>query len=102
MTTNCSRNSSGKIPKPPRRACAAARQSRLFRRAAERWQRPRRRGNHAGGLHHSGAESEKFFPQDDFVRLAVSNDAADGGEFSAWRDPPAKTRTGGVYAIYFE
>src|ERR1017187_310416 len=47
-------------------------------------------------------KAKKLFIENHFVRLAVSDDAADGGEFSARRNPPTTTRTGGVYAIHHE
>ena len=51
----------------------------------------RRRGNRAGGLHHSGEESGGFVQTNNSFRLALSNDAADGGELFARRKSAGKT-----------
>jgi hypothetical protein len=61
-----------------------------------------RRGNHAGGLHHSGAQSRRVAARHGVVRLAVSNRAADGGQLCEGRNPPPAPRTGGLYAIHLD
>jgi hypothetical protein len=57
---------------------------------------------HPSRLHHSGSQDGQFVAAHRAVRLAVSNGAADGSQLSARGNPPAKMRTGGVYAFRFD